>query len=78
MAGVANITVGEDEAGMRLDRWFKAHYPGLSHVALQKLARSGQLRLDGKRCDPSDRIQPGMVVRATSPKVPMCGSPDGP
>lgn len=69
MAGVANITVGEDEAGMRLDRWFKAHYPGLSHVALQKLARSGQLRLDGKRCDPSDRIQPGMVVRV--PPLPV-------
>ncbi len=63
MAGVANITVGEDEAGMRLDRWFKAHYPGLSHVALQKLLRSGQVRLDGKRCETSTRIEPGNVVR---------------
>ena len=43
MAGIEHIKVEADEAGMRLDRWFKAHYPGLSHVALQKLARSGQL-----------------------------------
>ncbi len=63
MAGVANITVGGDEAGMRLDRWFKAHYPGLSHVALQKLLRTGQVRLDGKRCETSTRIEPGNVVR---------------
>lgn len=63
MATVETITVGEDEAGMRLDRWFKAHYPGLSFVALQKLTRTGQVRLDGKRCDTSSRIEPGNVVR---------------
>jgi len=63
MATVETITVGEDEAGMRLDRWFKAHYPGLSHVALQKLLRTGQVRVDGKRSETSTRIEPGNVVR---------------
>ncbi len=63
MAIVETITVGEDEAGMRLDRWFKSHYPGLAFGALQKLTRTGQVRVDGKRCDTSTRIQPGMMVR---------------
>ena len=44
MAGVEQITVEAGEAGMRLDRWFKAHFPGLGFVHLQKLLRSGQVR----------------------------------
>lgn len=63
MATVETIIVSEDEAGMRLDRWFKTHYPGLSFVQLQKLARTGQVRIDGKRCDPSSRVEPGNLVR---------------
>jgi 23S rRNA pseudouridine955/2504/2580 synthase len=63
MATVENIIVGEDEAGMRLDRWFKAHYPGLAFGALQKLARTGQVRVDGKRVDTSARVVPGQNVR---------------
>ena len=41
--------VSGDEAGLRLDRWFQRHFPELSHGALQKLLRTGQVRLDGKR-----------------------------
>ena len=44
MAGVEQIAVEPGEAGMRLDRWFKAHYPGLGFGELQKLLRSGQIR----------------------------------
>ena len=43
MAGVEQIAVEAGEAGMRLDRWFKAHYPGLGFGHLQKLLRSGQV-----------------------------------
>ena len=63
MAAVESIQVAVDEGGMRLDRWFKAHYPGLSFIQLQKLLRSGQVRLDGKRVEASDRIGVGQVVR---------------
>lgn len=73
MAAVETIVVSEEEGGMRLDRWFKAHYPGLSFVQLQKLLRSGQVRLDGKRADASDRIIAGQAIRvpplATDAKV---------
>ena len=63
MAGVEQIKVGEDETGMRLDRWFKAHYPGLGFGHLQKLLRSGQVRVDGGRAKADMRLQPGQTVR---------------
>ncbi|MBW9114980.1 RluA family pseudouridine synthase [Rhizobium cauense] len=63
MAGIEHITVGPDEAGMRLDRWFKIHYPGLGFGPLQKLMRSGQVRVDGGRVKTDARVQPGQVVR---------------
>lgn len=63
MAGVEQITVEAGEAGMRLDRWFKTHYPGLGFGHLQKLLRSGQVRVDGGRVKADTRVQPGQVVR---------------
>lgn len=63
MAGVEQVTVEAGEAGMRLDRWFKAHYPGLGFGHLQKLLRSGQVRLDGGRAKTDTRVEPGQVVR---------------
>jgi len=55
--------VAADEAGMRLDRWFKLHYPGLGFGALQKLLRSGQIRLDGGRVKSDTRIEAGQMIR---------------
>jgi 23S rRNA pseudouridine955/2504/2580 synthase len=55
--------VSGDEAGLRLDRWFQRHFPELSHGALQKLLRTGQVRIDGKRVEGRDRVEPGQTVR---------------
>jgi 23S rRNA pseudouridine955/2504/2580 synthase len=63
MAGVELIRIGDDESGMRLDRWFKNHYPGLGFGHLQKLLRSGQVRVDGARAKADTRVQPGQSVR---------------
>ncbi len=63
MAGVEQITVEAGEAGMRLDRWFKVHYPGLGFGHLQKLLRSGQIRVDGGRVKADTRVEPGQSVR---------------
>ncbi len=60
------ILPGED--GIRLDRWFKRHYPGLSHGVLSKLLRTGQVRLDGRRVRPGDRVRAGQRVRIP----PLC------
>ncbi|MDO1583763.1 RluA family pseudouridine synthase [Rhizobium oryzicola] len=74
MAGIEHIRVDADEAGMRLDRWFKIHYPGLGFGALQKLLRSGQIRVDGGRVKSDTRVQPGQMVRVP----PMDVDPKGP
>jgi 23S rRNA pseudouridine955/2504/2580 synthase len=55
--------VSGDEAGLRLDRWFQRHFPELGHGALQKLLRTGQVRVDGKRVEGKDRVEPGQTVR---------------
>ena len=62
-AQVQTRAVTGDEAGLRLDRWFQRHFPTLSHGALQKLLRTGQVRLDGKRVEGKDRIEEGQTVR---------------
>ena len=63
MAAMETRTVEADEAGMRLDRWFKTHYPELSFGHLQKLLRSGQIRVNGGRVKTNARLAPGQAVR---------------
>ncbi|HVZ13371.1 MAG TPA: RluA family pseudouridine synthase [Bauldia sp.] len=63
MAAIETVTVAPDEAGMRLDRWFKTHYPALSFGHLQKLLRSGQVRVDGGRVKTNARLESGQMVR---------------
>jgi len=63
MSGVTTVQVSEDEADLRLDRWFKRHYPGLSHIQLQKLLRKGYVRLDGKRAKANARLEAGQSIR---------------
>jgi len=63
MSGVEKKRVAPGEDGMRLDRWFAAHYPGLSHVRLQKLLRTGQVRVDGGRAKANMRIEGGQEIR---------------
>ncbi|AKK20299.1 RluA family pseudouridine synthase [Candidatus Liberibacter africanus] len=63
MTSVKYIAVEKDEENMRFDRWFKNHYPQINFVNLQRILRSGQIRLDKKRVKSNDRIQSGQVVR---------------
>lgn len=55
-------TITEDDDGIRLDRWFKRHYPDLQHAMLEKNLRKGDIRLDGKKAKSSDRIAAGQVI----------------
>jgi 23S rRNA pseudouridine955/2504/2580 synthase len=56
-------TIDADDDGIRLDRWFKRHYPAVTHVLLQKLLRKGEVRLDGKRADANTRVATGQAMR---------------
>ena len=78
MSGVAIVTVGEDEGGMRLDRWFHEHYPALGHGALQKLLRTGQVRVDGGRAKANQRIESGQEVRVPPSATAATQAPDAP
>jgi 23S rRNA pseudouridine955/2504/2580 synthase len=56
-------TVEKDDDGIRLDRWFKRHYPALGHGALEKWLRKGEVRVDGKRAKAGDRLSTGQSLR---------------
>lgn len=62
-ATVRQFTVALDDDGIRLDRWFKRHLPDASFNIVSRWARTGQLRVDGARATPGDRIQAGQVIR---------------
>jgi len=70
---VVILTVSEDEAEIRLDRWFRRHYPNITQGALQKLCRTGQIRVEGKRAEPATRLSPGQSVRV--PPLPNASKP---
>lgn len=60
---VQTLYVAEDEHDIRLDRWFKRRWPHLTHIQVEKMARSGQIRVDGSRVKPQDRLTAGAAVR---------------
>ena len=60
---VRTFTVDEDDDGIRLDRWFKRHLPDVSFNVVSRWARTGQLRVDGKRSTPGDRLETGQTLR---------------
>lgn len=57
------IEISADDDGQRFDRWAKKNAPDLSFVLIQKLARKGQIRVDGKRVKPDTRLEEGQSVR---------------
>lgn len=82
-ARVEEIAVRPDEAGLRLDRWFRLHFPAVGYTYLQKLLRSGQVRVDSKRAQANDRLEAGAAVRVPAivreppPAAPSLRPPPG-
>lgn len=73
MTAVQTRAVAEDEADVRLDRWFRRHFPGVTQGVIQKLCRTGQIRVDGKRADAATRLVPGQSIRV--PPLPPAAPP---
>lgn len=63
MSGVTMVEVTDGEGGQRLDRWLRGRYPTLGQGKLQKLLRTGQIRIDGARAKAGDRVDAGQVIR---------------
>ena len=60
---IETMRVDGSEADMRLDRWFRVHFPEVGYTYLQKLLRSGQVRVDSKRAQANDRLNAGAEIR---------------
>jgi 23S rRNA pseudouridine955/2504/2580 synthase len=65
--------VTEDEADIRLDRWVRRHFPGVPQSVIQKLCRTGKIRVDGQRSETATRLTPGQAV-----VVPPLAEPSDP
>lgn len=70
---VRTLYVDAGEDGVRLDRWFKRRWPHLTHIQINKLARSGQIRVDGARAKADTRLSAGSQVRV--PPLPDAPPP---
>lgn len=60
---IEKCSVKADDDGLRLDRWLKKHYPSLPHTLVQKLVRTGQVRVDGGRMKADARLSKGQEIR---------------
>jgi len=56
-------TIHAEDDGIRLDRWFKRHFPAVTHTLLEKLLRKGEIRLDGGRVKAADRVTAGQSLK---------------
>jgi 23S rRNA pseudouridine955/2504/2580 synthase len=76
--GVQTVAVTPDESGMRVDRFLEARFPGLSFSHIQRIIRKGELRVNGKRAQPKDRLLVGQAVRIPPLRLdqPRPPSPD--
>jgi len=72
---VETIEVKASEADMRLDRWFRVHFPEVGYSYLQKLLRTGQVRVDSRRAEANARLKPGAQIRV--PAVVRAPAKDG-
>lgn len=63
MSGVKIIKIKPEDDGMRLNRWFLREYPALSLSRLQKLLRTKQIKVEGKRAETSTRLSAGQELR---------------
>ena len=73
MTGVRTLAVEDCDADIRLDRWFRRRFPELGHGRLEKLLRTGQVRVDGARARAGQRLAPGQAVRV--PPLGEAGAP---
>ena len=60
---VRQFRVGADDDGIRLDRWFQRHLPDIGFNSVSRWSRTGQLRVDGARAAPGDRVAEGQLIR---------------
>lgn len=73
MSNIKTLTVSADEGESRLDRWMKRRFPQVTQGTVEKLCRTGQIRVDGARAKANTRVAPGMAIRV--PPLPKSDAP---
>jgi 23S rRNA pseudouridine955/2504/2580 synthase len=68
-SGVRHVEVTQDREGQRLDNFLSAHLKGLPKSAIYRMIRTGQVRINGKRCKPVSRVEEGDTVRIPPARV---------
>jgi 23S rRNA pseudouridine955/2504/2580 synthase len=76
LSAVRHIAVQQDDGEVRLDRWFKRHYPDVSYGQVAKWLRTGQVRVDGHRAKPGQRVTQGQEIRV--PPMPASRTAERP
>lgn len=77
MREVTQFEVTDAEGEGRLDRWFRRRFPHMTQGQVEKLCRTGQIRVDGARIKANDRIAPGQMVRVPPLPDPSERPPPG-
>ena len=67
MTSSTTLVVAEDGAESRLDRYLRRNIDGLTQAMIQKLCRTGKIRIDGKKADASAHLALGATV--TVPEI---------
>lgn len=60
---VRQIDISADDEAVRLDRWLRRQLPDVPYGQLAKWLRTGQIRVDGRRAKPGQRLEEGQTVR---------------
>jgi 23S rRNA pseudouridine955/2504/2580 synthase len=73
--GVRHVEVTADQAGVRLDNFLTKLLDGVPRSRVFRIVRRGEVRVNGKRASPQDRLKPGDKIRVPPVSLP---SPDAP
>ncbi len=60
---VQHLSVTDADAGMRIDRFLHAHWPGMPYSLIHRLLRTGQVRVNSGRARGGVRLAVGDAVR---------------
>jgi len=74
-APVRLLDVGAGDADVRLDRWLRRELPDVPYGQLAKWLRTGQIRVDGRRAKPGQRLAAGQTVRLPPHTAPVAPPP---
>lgn len=72
-SGVHTVTVDSNRNGQRLDNFLTNYLKGVPRSAIYRMVRTGQVRINGKRCKAATRLEEGDLVRIPPAQVRNSG-----